>query len=660
MISNKDSSHSFISKMNSLVSHRGPDDEGIVLFPKMIESHHVLGTKDTAEDCFAADLPYTPDSYSEKDTLIQFSVGLGHRRLSILDLSPLGHQPMCDFSKRFWITYNGEIYNYKEIKKELESLGFKFISNSDTEIILYSYIYWGEACLEKFNGMWAFCIFDSKEKNFFIARDRFGVKPLYYWFSSDKDLLFGSEIKQFTAHPTWKPKINLCKAYEFLAFGYSDHTSETLFENVFHIPPGHYSKFSYNEVSGFLNKLPVHKWYDLKLQKFTGNREQADKKFEQLFLDSVRLRLRSDVAVGSCLSGGLDSSSIVVVMNSLLKDSLSISPFKTFSLFNLEKRFDESEFVHVVVNATSADSYSVLPDPKELFENLKLLTWIQDEPFGSSSIYAQWKIFELSAKSNVKVVLDGQGGDEILAGYTSFFGPKLAELLKSFSFISFLKEKKSMSIHQNYNSSVKDLIKAFLPDFLFRWGKSNKKTLSKRFPWLNIDLFLEGIAYEAPFSVGQARSIQSLSKYQIQSSILPRLLHWEDRDSMYHSIESRLPFLDYRLVEFCLSLPSEFLINEGVTKNILRSALKSYLPEKIIKRNSKLGFETPEEDWIKSSHSKLFRDKIERSINLSNGLITDEALNLFDDIRDGKKPYDHQIWRIICFGAWIEVFEVRL
>jgi len=265
---------------------------------------------------------------------------LGHRRLSILDISPYGHQPLCDSSSRYWIVFNGEVYNYKEIRDELEALGHLFVSGTDTEVILNAYNQWGKDCLNHFNGMWAFIIFDTKNGNLFVSRDRFGVKPLYYWYSPEGFLAFASEIKEFTVLPGWKAKLNGSRAYDFLVSeaGLANHTSETLFQDVYQLRGGEAVEV---QVSTLSTKLPIYRWYDLKINKFDITFEEAEKEFLELFQDAIRIRLRSDVPVGSCLSGGLDSSSIVCIVNDILKEEKLEEIQQTFSVCSDVEVFDE-------------------------------------------------------------------------------------------------------------------------------------------------------------------------------------------------------------------------------------------------------------------------------------------------------------------------------
>ncbi|MGH8746893.1 MAG: asparagine synthase (glutamine-hydrolyzing), partial [Burkholderiales bacterium] len=361
-----------LAAASAAVSHRGPDDEGYVLFaegaePLVLRGGDLASARAAPDACWHA--------------------ALAHRRLSIIDLSEGGHQPMCTPDRRCWITYNGELYNYIELREELKSLGFGFASESDTEVILVAYRAWGPRCLERFNGMFAFVLLDLEARRVFAARDRFGVKPLYYWVSPEGQIVLASEIKQFTTLPGWRAVLNGQRAYDFLNWGLFDHSDETLFDGVFQLRGGESATFAVSGVAAHGARLPVSRWYELRPTRFDGSFHEAGEEFRRLLTDSVRLRLRADVPVGSCLSGGLDSSSIVCLANRLLRETGIASSQKTFTAGSTTKEFDERAFAEEVVHATGVDAHYVEPDPDRLFELLGRMTWHQDEPFGSTSVY---------------------------------------------------------------------------------------------------------------------------------------------------------------------------------------------------------------------------------------------------------------------------------
>ena len=609
-----------IHNMTAIISHRGPDSSGDV-------------------------------------SLCDGRVVLGHRRLSILDLSELGKQPMS-YGSKYCITYNGEIYNYKELKRELSSEGYSFKSNTDTEVIMAAYDFWGKDCLKKFNGMWAFVLVDIIQKKIFVARDRFGVKPLYYRRSSSGTVAFASEIKQFTVLPDWLPKINGQRAYDYLRWGQIDHTLETMFEEVNQIGAGEALEVYLDDV-GMFDKLPVYKWYHLSYQDSEASHEDNIKMFKELFFDAVNIRLRSDVSVGSCLSGGLDSSSIVCAVNDLLKNSEKREQQYTVSAASMIKKYDETEYVNEVLKNRKISGLFTYPDFNQLFDLLDDIIWYQDEPFGSTSIYAQWNVFSCANEHGLKVMLDGQGADEQLAGYHGYFAPFFTSLLKQGALFQLGNEIRATNKMHGYNMlfALKGIFSEMLPESLCNLYRKYRTHNDVSPSWINLDR-LKAVPHNPTIDSGEkAENIRQLSIAQLTSSNLQKLLHWEDRDSMAHSIESRLPFLDYRLVEFVLGLPDEYKIRNGVTKSILRESMNGILPEKINMRMDKMGFVTPEEYWIRSN-PQIFKREVEQAIDNSNGILTADCVNRFDDMIAEKRPFDATIWRIVCFGRWLNKFKI--
>jgi asparagine synthase (glutamine-hydrolysing) len=592
---------------------------------------------------------------------------LGHRRLSIVDLSPAGHQPMCTADRNCWITYNGEIYNYLELREELRALGSAFSTRSDTEVMLAAYRQWGRGCLQHFNGMFAFVLFDRARRKLFAARDRFGVKPLYYWISPEGLIAFASEIKQFTVLPGWQARVNGQRAYDFLNWGVSDHTDETLFRGVFQLRGGEALELDLD--SGELSRvsaggrLPAYCWYELQGRPFAGTPVDAGHAFRALLMDSIRLHLRADVPVGSCLSGGLDSSSIVCVMNDLLRAQNVGALQRTFSACATVTRFDEREFIDDVVRQTGTDAHFVYPSLEELFPLLDRITWHQDEPFGSTSIYAQWHVFRLAAENGVRVMLDGQGADEQLAGYHGFFAARYSDLLRGLRWTTLWQEvQRARELHGHPPLlSVKYALNGVLPEWLRQPLRRFAGRPANNVPWL--DMAALGAESGDPFrriASSGSTSVAAMSRAQLTATSLPMLLHWEDRDSMAHSVEARVPFLDYRLVEFVLGLPDDYKIAGGVTKRVLRDGMRGVLPEKIRTRIDKLGFVTPEEVWLREDGPVHFRKALRDSVDASGGVLKPEVSKLLDAMIEGRQPFSFLIWRLISFGAWMRVFSVRV
>mgnify|MGYP001164678834 CR=1 FL=1 len=651
-----------LAAMLDPIRHRGPDDEGWAAFggPELAVSRG--GGADTPDACFSSGLPYAPLAGAGQPP--DARVALGHRRLAVLDVSPTGHQPMSYGNGRYWIVFNGEIYNHAELRRELAAAGHHFVSRSDTEVLLAAYAEWGGACLGRLDGMFAFVLLDRAEAMLFVARDRFGIKPLYYWVAPDRCLAFASEIKQFTALPGWRAEINGQRAYDFLAWGVLDHTDETMFRGVHQLPPGTSLKIGLREAIDALSggRLESRAWYRLAGSPFTGGLAEAAAGFRKRFEASVRSHLRADVPVGSCLSGGLDSSSIVCVANGLLRLEGVQERQHAFSSCSAIPRFDEREYVEAVVRHTGVEAHYVYPDLARLFDQLDRITWHQDEPFGSTSIFAQWSVFALAAESGVKVMLDGQGADEQLAGYQGYHGALYASLFRRLRWLELWREIHAARLAHGHGSlwAIKYLADALLPAAL-RYplrAMVGKETASP--PWL--DLRRLGATPRDPLrgEAGAALSIVELSHRQLTRSNLQMLLHWEDRDSMAHSIEARVPFLDHRLVEFVLGLPDDCKIHRGVTKRVLREGLRGVLPEAIRTRMSKLGFVTPEEHWVREEAPGQFRRAVDEAVAVSRGALRPEALQLVDDVIAGRRPFDFTIWRMISFAAWLKRFQVAL
>ncbi len=642
-----------IKQMSDIISHRGPDDEGFIVLESLENSPKVYGAGSTPKTVFESAFPYTPRAFWPEGQVLTGLLALGHRRLSIVDLSPAGHQPMCSHDKTAWITYNGEIYNFIEIKQELQTLGYIFQTQSDTEVILCAYRHWGVKCLERFNGMFAFVIVDLFEKKVFAARDRFGVKPLYYWCSPKGFVAFASEIKQFTCLPGWQPKMHGQRVYDFLNWEATDHTSDTLFQGVKQLRGGEMLELSIKDAGPAA--IEVSRWYSLSAEPFKGSFQEAAEKFKQLMEEAVQLRLRADVDVGSCLSGGLDSSTIVCLANRQMRNCNASGKQKTFSACSNISRFDERHFIEIVVENTQVEAHYTYPCMDKLFDELPKICWHQDEPFTSTSIFAQWQVFQLVKEQGIKVMLDGQGADEQLAGYHGFFGHYFNDLFRSGKWHLLFQEIQQASQKHGINP-MPHLLKTFIP-------KSFRQPLRKCFNksstdpnWLNIPLL--SASKTEPYRF--VRSLQAQSLLQLEQSSLPKLLHYEDRDSMAHSIESRTPFLDYRLVEFTYSLPSHFKIQQGMTKAILRESMKGVLPDPIRQRVDKIGFATAEEVWIREQHPERFKQAIDQAIESSQGVIhSDYTLKEVDAIISGEKPFSYFIWRLISFGEWIKTFSVK-
>ena len=652
-----------IVAMCDRVRHRGPDDEGYALFDGEGLAARAYGGPDTPPECYRAASPFAPRA--PLGGAGAFRAALGHRRLSIVDLTPSGHQPMCGADERCWIVYNGEIYNHIELREELRRAGHEFSGGSDTEVILAAYREWGSDCLRRFNGMFAFALLDRGAGRLFCARDRFGVKPLYYSVVDDGTIAFASEIKQFGALAGWRAVANGQRAYDFLAWGLLDHTPQTLFAGVFQLGPGESLELDLGSLGRHRKSalLPTRRWYELAPAPFSGSETDAALRFRELFTDAVRLRLRADVPVGSCLSGGLDSSSIVCIANRLLREKDAHSLQETFSAVADVARFDESAYMEEVVRATGVRHRTTLPRLEALFDELPAITWHLDEPFGSTSIYAQWNVFRLAAEHGVKVMLDGQGADEALAGYHGFFRPHFANLFLRLRWPTLAGEVAAARRQHGYPAmwALKLLADGVLPEPLKMPLRRIAAQAHAEPDWLDLAALRATPGSPAAALRTRPRSVSDESYQQLTATNLQMLLHWEDRDSMAHSIESRVPFLDYRLVELVLGLPDRYKLWQGTTKRVLRDAMKDVLPERVRTRRDKIGFATPEEVWVRERQPDVFRKRLRLAVDQSRGVLRGPAAqNFLERLIRGERTFDFTAWRMISFGAWVERFDVQL
>lgn len=632
-------------RMTRAVRHRGPDGEGLLFFAPTSGAAVAVTTDETP-----------PGVHGAAEAPAGATFALGHRRLSILDLSTAGHQPMSDREGECWITFNGEIYNYAELREELVPRGHIFQTGTDTEVVLAAWREWGESCLAHFNGMFAFVLVDRRSRRLFAARDRFGVKPLYLWRTPTGGLALASEIKQFTTHPRWRARLNGQRAYDFLNWGLSDHTGETLFDGVHQVRGGEF-------LSTSLDAAPAatpQRWYELRAPSFDGDFSAAGARFRALLDDAVRLRLRADVPVGSCLSGGLDSSAIVCSVHAQL-GSRAPALQKTFSAYSDVARFDERGFIEEVAAATGGAAYHVVPDPAVLLAEQETIAWHQDEPFGSTSIFAQWCVFRLARQNGVTVMLDGQGADEALGGYHGYFGPRLAGLWRRGRLLKFWHEAAALRAlpGQGWAGQAQFIANELLPGAV---ADPLRRLLGRT---VNDPAFLDlkrmGALPRSPLagSVDLKDPVRSLSRAQLTSLNLPMLLRYEDRNSMAHGVEARLPFLDYRLVEFCLGLPEEFKLSAGWTKRVLREGMRGRLPERVRLRRDKLAFATAEEVWMRGERRGAFLSLVEQAIAAAGGILTPAAQYKAVRMLAGTEPFNFTVWRFISFGTWLRRFNVN-
>lgn len=619
-----------LRRMSKVIAHRGPDDHGYVL----------INTSKRSD--YKAFRDYDNPIDSEKNNL---NLGFGHRRLSIIDLSEQAHQPMCNEDATLWIVCNGEIYNFIELKEVLKTKGHVFKSRSDTEVIIHSYEEWGLDCLNKFNGMWAFALWDERNKRLICARDRFGIKPFYYNFDG-QTFVFASEIKSIIHKRNFDRQPNDQIICDYLVWGYTDHTEETFFKEIKQIPPSHYMIVDKRGIN-------TKRYWDIS----TDSREVIERnRFLDLFKDSVRLRLRSDVSVGSCLSGGLDSSSVVCMMNNLLSEVNQPDKSKnqkTFSACWHEPECDESKYIRSVIEFVGSEGHCTFPKPEELIQQIDKVIWHQEEPFNTTSIYAQWSVMRLARDYNVKVLLDGQGGDELLGGYRLFLIKFLIQLMKNSSFKRFLLEYNYF--RKLHNGGIVELLRYLIKDNIPQFLILKIKKI-EQLNWINKDLLkLYLRVHELP------RKFQDVFLDEcydhLTKKTLPALLHYEDRNSMAFSIESRLPFLDYRLVEFVFGFSGIEKIKNGLSKWTLREAMRETLPERILSRTDKIGFDTPQNKWFRSSLRGFISDIFNSEKFMTRKYFNPSFIRReFDYFCNGKKNIKSNIWRCISLELWLRKF----
>lgn len=612
---------------STIIRHRGPDDEGMLTWAPG-EEPVIWAGADTAAST------HEHWKYPTLQPGKTFKVGFGHRRLSILDLSPAGHQPMRFDPAGLAITFNGEIYNYLEIKEELIKLGHSFTTRSDTEVILHAWQQWGPECLHRFNGMFAFVLLDYRKNELFAVRDRFGVKPLYYY-KGDDCLYLASEIKQIRTAPGYSLSLNDDAVRQYLASGAVDYNDSTFDTAVKYLPQGHYLKIDLN---GSAHAFTMHKWYTLQPKKWTGGYDDAADRLREILTDAVNVRLRSDVPVGSCLSGGLDSSSIVCLVAQLLRDRGETAGQETVTACYEQAKYDEWKFAQEVIKQTNATSHRTFPKFNDLFEQADQFIWHQDEPNGSTSQFSQWAVFKASHDAGLKVMVDGQGADEQLAGYGG----------NDISFYSGLMRGLKIGALIDEATNYKKEHGRWPVGFLLNAAKLNTGgRISKEMAdWLRP-------AQPTTLHDQPALSLQANLLRQLYMEPLPALLRYEDRNSMAWSVESRTPFMDYRLVEFTTGLPERFVYKNGTRKAILRSAMQNVLPPAISGRKDKMGFVTPEEVWLKGDGREWFLRGVTDTCDKFGHLLDPEkTLAHVRAIADGKAPFSFVPWRLVCLGKW--------
>lgn len=615
----------------ALQAHRGPDQQGYLLDDGRHVTRH--------------------DRIEAKQQPAQLA--LIHHRLSIIDLTDLGQQPMSTRDGRYHLAYNGEVYNYVELRRELEAEGIEFVSRSDTEVVLEALVLWGKEALGRFEGMFALALWDAVSRRLLLARDCFGIKPLHYHLSPNR-FAFASEMKAVLALDGVGRTLGANATYEYLRHSLTDDDRSTLLADVFQLEPG-----SWMEVHPDRPGDPVHgRYWQLErrpLEPLTF--AAAAERLRDLFLRNVERHLRSDVRVGSALSGGIDSSAIVCAVRHLQPDA----DLHTFSYIADDETISEEGWIDIVNAQTSASVHKVRLTAKDMIDDLDDLIAAQDQPFRSTSIYAQFAVFRAAREAGIKVMLDGQGADELFGGYQYFWGARLASLVRGGQLGQALQY-----IRRVGGEAGVPLLLALSGPYLLpkRLQRPFRRLVGRELvpDWLNSEWFLRNGA-----SIGSAgdsrQTVRSYSEALIRAASreVQRLLRYEDRNSMHFSIESRVPFLTSELASFAVSVPEEYsLTPDGTRKALLRAAMRGIVPDEILDRRDKIGFETPEQTWLGQLRPWV-ESVLDRVRGTASGPIDFGQLESeWRSVMSGKRRFDSHLWRCLNLIVWAEKNGVSL
>ena len=596
-----------IRGMNDKVKHRGPDGEGYYFGPNF---------------------------------------AMGHRRLSIVDLSEAGLQPMRRDDD--YIIFNGMIYNYLELRTELIQEGYQFSTQTDTEVLLAACQHWGIEAFKRLNGMWAFAWFNKKQNQIILCRDHFGIKPLYY---TTVNNLFAaaSEIKQFLNLPGFTPVLNKKVAANFLTHGWLNYSELTFFMGTKELRAGHYLVYDLEN-----HHSEIHKWYDLDEASAPEDRglKESIGQVKELFGDSIRKRMRADVRIGSCLSGGIDSSTIVSYVGA---HKLANKDFVTVTSCYRDPEYDEQMYSDEVTRSTGFKGVKVFPELNRLFDEGELDTMLyhQEQPFGTASHYSEFQVFKTAASQKLKVMLDGQGADEYFGGYNEFFEVHLHALITAGKFAEAFRNLKGKA--DQSGSSIWSLLIGYCKSMYWypKVGLIKRMVGKENYSWLNSSWKRIARQNMVDFSAGNLRD---LALQEMIFSSLPLQLHSEDRNSMTHSIESRLPYLDHRLVEYVMSLPCRFKIKKGVSKFVLRAAINE-IPSLIKERSDKMGFVAPDEPWVRQNKDRIRMELVDAIENTD--IFSNDLLKRFDLFVAGKLNYEPIYFRAITLNRFIRIYNMQ-
>jgi len=576
-------------------------------------------------------------------------VSLGHRRLSIIDLTLDGRQPMANEEQNLFVVFNGEIFNYVELRDELTGCGHTFRTRSDTEVILHAYEEWGGECVTRFNGMWALAIWDQSKREMFCSRDRFGIKPFYYRLD-DSAFIFASEIKAILPALEGRPRANYSVLADFLIDGSLCRTGDTFFEGIQRLPPAYNLTVSAREVR-------LSRYWDYPDAESLASEKEPVEAFRHLLDDAIRLRLRSDVPVGVALSGGMDSSSILALASS----QPGSTRMQAFTAVFPGQPYDESEYAEIAARASGSELFRIDDQTPNFMEDLKQIVWTMDYPAIDAQVMCRWRLMHL-ASQHVKVLLEGQGADEMLAGYPiRYFAPYLLDDLgnrvrgrRELPFRELMNA--SRAVHRQYGKwAWEGFIREFAPTWL------PLRRLRRLRP--------QGVAYTREFgSMNPSRPetlhraiyqdrLTDLMHFDHATGILPMLLKFGDALSMAFSVESRLPFLDHRLVEFVFRLPRHHKMYGLESKVILRKAMTGHVPEPILARKDKVGFRVPVERWIAENMNSSIRPTLLSKRCLDRGIFDPRKLQkLFDRYARGEGRLERSFFRWTSVELWFRMF----
>ena len=570
-------------------------------------------------------------------------VSLGHARLAIIDLSDTGHQPMADPTGRYWITYNGEIYNYLELAEELKGLGHRFQGNSDTEVLLTAYREWGEDCLKRLRGMFAFAIWDTLRRSLFAVRDRLGIKPFHYWVDGGRSFAFSSEIKALLELLP-SSRVHERLAGEYLAWNLLEHVAaETMLEGVKRLPAAHALTWRPGE------GIKLRQYWTLQVSEElstpVSERASLEAEFRRRFEESVRIHLRADVPVGSCLSGGLDSSAIVCIINSeLRRKGVWRDDWQyTFSACFDDPAIDERPYIKEVIAATNCHSHFVFPTGERLRDEMDTWLWHQEEPVGGTGTYAHYCVARLAKEHRVKVLLDGQGADEQLAGYRKFVLTYIWQLAAA----------------GRYGQAAWEAFSFFSSPAILRTSQftHGRRYFSKSLSEVD-EIWPRETQPVRPSTLGIRTTLGRRLESDVLQFSLPVLLRYEDRNTMAFGIESRVPYLDHDFVEWLATLPADMRLSNGWTKKILRDALAGVLPEKIRTRKTKLGFSTPFDQWMNGPLAGWVREMLEEALYLPDVVEMRGVRRLLERFIKGDRSSAlvNMLFRCAVYEAWARQF----